>query len=192
MVEVSLKCQCGNVRGIAHNISPRTVTRVVCYCDDCQTFARYLENEGNILDPYGGTDIFQLTPAQIYITQGSEHLRCIRLGPKGLIRWYTACCKTPVGNTLSESVPFVGMVHSFLDNVGDRDKALGPVRFYLHGKFATGAPLQKIHNSVPLTLLARNIPKILLAKLLRQNQPSPFFRVTGEPISEPTIVDKSQ
>ncbi|MBX2799781.1 MAG: hypothetical protein KTR31_19035 [Myxococcales bacterium] len=45
--------------------------------------------------------MFQFTPARITFTEGSEALRCMRLGPKGPLRWYTDCCKTPVANTFA-------------------------------------------------------------------------------------------
>ena len=39
----------------------------------------------------------------------------VRLTPKGLFRWHTTCCNTPVGNTLRPSVPFVGIVAQAFD-----------------------------------------------------------------------------
>ncbi len=66
---------------------------------------------------------------------------CLRLSPKGLMRWY-AGCRTPVGNTASSArVPFVGVPHSFIDR-GDSgrslDDALGPIIGYANARFATG------------------------------------------------------
>ena len=40
--QVSLKCRCGTLRGVATDVSPATGNRVVCHCDDCQAFARFL------------------------------------------------------------------------------------------------------------------------------------------------------
>jgi hypothetical protein len=186
---------------MARDVSPRTGTRVVCYCDDCQTFARYLEKETATLDERGGTDIFQLAPAQIEITSGVEQLRSMRLQPKGLIRWYAGCCKTPIGNTVSGDVPVVGLIHNFIEGESDtlqerlrnRDQKLGPIRFYIHGKFAketsaTGQKGQKIHDGVPPRMLMRVISKLLLAKLRGQGQPSPFFDDRGVPVSMPKIL----
>jgi hypothetical protein len=40
-------------------------------------------------------------------------------GHFGLLRWYAACCKTPIGNTLPNfRASFVGLIHSCLQNAG--------------------------------------------------------------------------
>jgi hypothetical protein len=39
---VTLSCSCGEVRGLVTGVSPNTVNRVVCYCDDCQAFLHHL------------------------------------------------------------------------------------------------------------------------------------------------------
>jgi len=51
------------MRGVASDVSPSTGLRFVCYCKDCQAFARFLER-ADVLDPAGGTDIFQMPPAR--------------------------------------------------------------------------------------------------------------------------------
>ena len=84
------------MRGEALDASPKTGTRVVCYCDDCQAFAKFLERP-DVLDAKGGTDIFQMASWRLRITQGAEELRCMHLVEKGMTRFYTACCRTPVG-----------------------------------------------------------------------------------------------
>jgi Family of unknown function (DUF6151) len=55
-----LRCQCGRVSGVATNVSPSTGFRFVCYCKDCQAFARFLDRP-DVLDPAGGTDILSDT-----------------------------------------------------------------------------------------------------------------------------------
>jgi Family of unknown function (DUF6151) len=62
-----------------------------------------------ILDVHGATDVIQTSPAQLTLTQGQEFLACMRLTEKGLLRWYAACCSTPIGNTLPNyRMSFVG------------------------------------------------------------------------------------
>jgi len=65
------------VRGVARAVSPSAGFRFVCYCKDCQAFARFLERP-DILDAGGGTDIFQLPPGQVTFTAGLDALRCVR------------------------------------------------------------------------------------------------------------------
>ena len=194
VVDVPLKCRCGEVRGIAKNISPDTGNHIVCYCTDCQAFASYLGGEKDILDEFGGTDIFQtMTPSQVVITEGKEQLRCMRLKEKGLYRWYTECCKTPVGNMMSPAMPLIGLVHSFMDDAGVRDKNLGPVIFYAFGKFAIKLPPDdKNDKGFPLGVMMRTIFRMLMARVRGQHKPNPFFDDEGKPVSEPfiNVVDK--
>ena len=104
-----LRCRCGEVRAVVTNPSPRTVNRVICYCDDCQAYAHRL-GRADLLDSHGGTDIVQVAPASLAFVQGQDKIAGLRLSPKGLYRWYARCCNTPVGNTVSPAIPFVGLV----------------------------------------------------------------------------------
>src|SRR5690606_34164535 len=106
-MSVPLCCTCGAVRG---ELDRRAVyARVVCYCRDCRAFARVLARL-DILDDAGGTDIVTMRPAGLRFPQGRDQLACLSLGPKGPLRWYAACCGTPVGNTSrNPAFPYVGV-----------------------------------------------------------------------------------
>ena len=67
VVDLPLRCRCGRVRGVASDVSPSTGFRFVCYCKDCQAFARFLER-ADVLDSAGGTDIFQMPPGRVKLT----------------------------------------------------------------------------------------------------------------------------
>ncbi|MEM8641096.1 MAG: DUF6151 family protein [Cyanobacteria bacterium P01_G01_bin.54] len=190
MNTIELSCQCGQVQGIAKNIDPKAGTRLVCYCDDCQAFAEHLDQGKDVLDPYGGTEIYQLAPAQIEITQGSEQLRSLRLTEKGLVRWYAACCDMPIANTISAAVPFVGLVHSFRVDSPTTEEILGPIKAHVYGQYAKKPlPEDRKKQSSALKYMFKIIPKLLLWKLKGLGQPSPFFGREGEPMSEPTVVN---
>ena len=67
-----LQCSCGTVKGsVAH---PEKAVRAVCYCDDCQAFARFLGKADQILDPMGGTDVIAITPENLTFTAGKAML----------------------------------------------------------------------------------------------------------------------
>src|SRR5206468_7222015 len=100
---------CGQVRGRVKNAGPRTVNRVVCYCDDCQAFLHHL-GRADLLDAHGGSDIVQVAPASLAFHQGTDRIVGLRLAPKGLYRWYASCCNTPVGNAVGPAIPFVGII----------------------------------------------------------------------------------
>ena len=92
-----LRCRCGSIEGYV--AAPRVGARAICYCRDCQTFARFLGNPNEVLNGQGGTDIIATLPGHVHFTRGVDQLRCISLSHKGLLRWYAGCCRTPVGNT---------------------------------------------------------------------------------------------
>jgi hypothetical protein len=128
MAGISLRCHCGRIRGVARAVSPSGGFRFVCYCKDCQAFARFLERS-NILDAAGGTDIFQMPPGHVTFSAGFEALRCLRVSGK-VLRWYADCCHTPIANTAAHPrFPIVALIHSIMDCAADgrsRDALLGP------------------------------------------------------------------
>jgi len=114
MTAIPLKCQCGAVTGEVRNVTPKYGSRLVCHCSSCQAFANHIGAGEPTLDAQGGSDIYQTNPAQITFDTGAEHLKCLRLTPKGTIRWYTGCCQTPIGNTVSVKFPFIGMITTIM------------------------------------------------------------------------------
>ena len=188
-MEISLGCECGKVTGVVKNATSSSSTRLNCYCSDCQAFPRHLGNAETVLDAWGGTDIFQMAQAHVEINSGTDQLRCLRLSEKGLHRWYTACCKTPIGNTLGGRMPFVGIIHAFISHPGERDVLLGSSRGNVWIKDAAeNAPESLGKGGNPYLLLLRSIRKLIIWKLKGLNQPSPFFDKSGKPVSEPEIL----
>ena len=168
------RCRCGEVGGTVADASPKTVNRVGCYCDDCQAFAHWLRR-ADLLDVQGLSDIVQVAPATFAITRGQDRIKGVRLTPKGLYRWYASCCNTPVGNTLTPSVPFVGIFASAFDNGAQRaDTVFGRPTGAIMGKYAIGeAPPGT--TGVRLPLLLRVISKVLGWRVRGKAWPHPFF-----------------
>lgn len=189
--DVPLRCSCGSVRGVLREASESTGNRIVCYCDDCQSFAHFLGRANDVLDAWGGTDIFQTSPARVEITEGREHLACVRLRPKGMRRWYAECCRTPLGNTISGSLPFVGVIASSLD---DPDEARGPVRARVNARFAKGDRSSlDAHDRGPLSLVLRVVGILLGSRLRGDQRRSPFYDPeTLEPIAKPRVLTEDE
>jgi hypothetical protein len=192
-MDIPLRCTCGQVRGTAVDVHPDDGNRIICLCDDCQAYLVHLERE-DLLDAHGGTDLFQMASGKIRITEGMEHVRCLRLSEKGLVRWYAGCCKTPIGNTLATpGLPFVGVVHAFMDHAGHgktRDASLGPVLVAVQSKFAVNGTPANGHPSAPLGYIARTAKLFLRWKLRGQGKGSPFFRAdTGALAVTPEVLD---
>ena len=179
--DAELQCRCGEVRGRVTNASADTVSHVVCYCDDCQAYAHYL-GRADWLDAHGGTDIVQVAPASLSFVRGNERIAGLRLTAKGLYRWYATCCKTPVGNTLSPSIPFVGIAAQAFDAAGQRCEAVfGKPTGAILGRFAVGEPPKGSRDLQP-GLLFRAVRKVVGWRFGGGVWPHPFFdRASGAP-----------
>ena len=191
--DLPLQCRCGAVRGIAHGVSPAIGNHCVCYCDDCQAFAKFLGRARDVLDPNGGSDIFQVSPARLELTAGVERVACVRLTPKGLARWYTSCCNTPIGNTMATpGIPFVGLIRAFVPE--PTGAALGSIRARVHRQFATGDRAAIPPDNQPQwRMLLRVIGLMLGWRLRGDHKRSAFFdAVSGEPLKPPRVLSEAE
>ena len=182
-VDLAFSCRCGTLKGVLHSVSPSSGSHVRCYCRDCQAAAHHL-GFSDELDPHGGTEIFQTIPAKIELTEGVGKLACLRLSPKGLMRWYASCCNTPLFNTLaSPKTAFVGVIaHAFHGNT----HMLGPVTAVAHTKGAINPPEDLKNSGVPGAIwgiVSRNI-----GARLRGNTATPFFDADGNPVVTPNVL----
>jgi Family of unknown function (DUF6151) len=145
----------------ASDVSPSSGWRFVYYCKNCQAFARFLERP-DVLDPAGGTDIFQIPPGRVKLTVDKDAVRCLRLSEKGVLRWYTDCCRTRIGNTaVSPRFPVMAVVHSSMVHGADgrsRDEMLGPPLCRIYDRSALG-PLPPNVPAPSLRVLARRVSK---------------------------------
>jgi hypothetical protein len=183
-------------------VSPSTGLRFLCYCKDCQAFARFLER-ADVLDAAGGTDIVQMPPGRVTLTAGTDALRCLCLGNRGVLRWYAGCCRTPIANTANQpGFPVLGMIHSFTDQVlnhhladgtRSRDEVLGPPLCRIHERSAVG-PLPPTAPPPPTVgVFARRGAKMLGWWLRGLGRPNPFFDDrTNAPRSAPRVLTPSE
>ncbi len=182
-----LQCRCGEVRG--YILSPKPGCRVICYCQDCQAFAHYLNRADELLDTAGGSDVVQTSPRQIVFTQGQGSIACMRLTEQGLLRWYTRCCNTPLGNTPANyKVAFVGLSRACL--VGDDTAvtdAFGSVCLRANGESAKGpVPANSPRMLLGLFYLCR---LLLSGRVLGRYRQTPFFHAdTGLPTVAPKVL----
>ena len=190
MSTIKLACECGKIQGEARDITPNSGNHVVCCCIDCQAFANYLDKGDTVLDECGGTRIYQTSQSQVKIGQGIEHIICLKLTQKGITRWYSACCNTPIGNTLNAKMPFIGLVHSFMQHSPDLAQNLGPVRAYVQTQYAIKTPTYLKHSAkFPLGITLRIVRKILSWKIRKMGQPSVFYDAQGKVAVKPIIVN---
>jgi hypothetical protein len=193
-MDLPIRCGCGALRGVLRSVSPRSRSRVICYCDDCQCFAHFLERADSILDAHGGTDIFQTSPARLELTAGEGQLACMRLTPgSNTVRWYARCCRTPIGNTPADHrVPVVGLIRSCIDVAAtglSADEVLGPVRGRVFRRFAHGVQGQlAAPDGLPALQILRVVRMVVAARLRRDQLRSPFLRPNGELTVAPRVL----
>jgi hypothetical protein len=196
LINLPLRCQCGHVRGMAREVSPSAGLRFVCYCADCQAFARCLDRS-DVLDAAGGTDIFQMAPGRVTLTAGTDAVRCLCFSRK-VIRWYADCCKTPIANTAaSPRFPILALIHSFIDGdsmehlaVGpSRDALLGPPLCRIYERSATGPLPPGAPPPSSFAVFARRGARMLGWWMRGLGRPNPFFdEHTNAPRSAPRIL----
>ena len=179
-----IRCKCGTVSG---QLSGKgTSNRVVCYCTDCRAFSHFLGRPSEVLDAQGGTEIVQVAQPRLTFSQGKEHLAAVRLSEKGLVRWYAACCKTPIGNTLfNPKVPFIGLIHSSLDR-SRMDADFGKSVSKVNTDTATGEPKPK-PNGLFISIL-RFLWIVLSTRISGRHRKSELFNEFGAPIVRPTVL----
>lgn len=188
---LELTCKCGKVHGHINNVQEKSVSRAVCYCDYCRGFLRYLKRE-DVLDEFGGTDVFNISPRSIVIERGEDAIKCVRLSSKGALRFFAGCCNTPLFNTMPNlNLPFIGVnpvcVKELVD-IEKRDAVLGPIRARVFGDKASYRHLSK---SSPLStyLLMARLGVLFSVWLARGDaKKSPVRKANGSPIVAPERV----
>ncbi len=165
-------------------------------CVDCQTFARWLGTEENILDEAGGTDLYQTTPARLRITEGADKIRSARLSPNGPLRFFASCCRTPIANCgSSPGLPFASIFHTFCDHDAagvSRDDALGPVTLRIQAKWATGPAPAGSHDTIGKGTIFGMAAGLLWNRIRGQHRPNPLRNSDGSLPHEPEVLPKDE
>jgi hypothetical protein len=155
--------------------------RLVCYCRDCRAYARHLGDEG-ALDEAGGTELFQTSVACIALDAGLARIACLRMTPRGPLRWYAGCCDSALANTAPVcAIPFGGVIVARLS--GDRD-ALGPVGARVHTGSAEASGKRRPRAHGLGQVLYRFIRTTLAARAAGAHRRHPFFP-DGKPLAAP-------
>jgi len=182
-----LRCACGALTGAVEH--ERFATHGVCYCKDCQAFARFLGREDALLDDRGGCESIQALPKDVTFRQGAQHLACVRLSESGLLRWYAACCNTPIGATPATSkLPFVGLARACLESASPTvASSFGPVRHCTYVGGAIGRPKPEPFGGPGFVVwLIRNRLRARFTGGFRVN---PFFdTATDQPVVPPRVL----
>jgi Family of unknown function (DUF6151) len=193
--DLPLRCRCGHVQALACNVTPSGGLRFICYCGDCQAFARFLDRP-DVLDAAGGTDIFHLPAGRVKFTSGVDALRCVSFSGK-VLRWYASCCRTPIANGAASSrFPVIGLIHSFMAGEASgpsRDQLLGRPICRIHERSATAPLRPDAPPRLSLGIVIRRISKVLGWWMRGLGRPNPFFdEHTNAPVSAPQHIDRRE
>jgi len=186
-----LRCQCGLVQGEVD--ARHSAGRAVCYCRDCQAFARFLAREGEILDRFGGTEIIATVPRRVRFKAGLDNVVCMSLSEKGLLRWYASCCRTPIGNTPRDrKIAYVGLVRQCLTGSEDEmSRWFGPRAIMLNTQSARG----DVRSTPMATFIGvlRIIRNVGGARLNGDYKDNPLFvKDSGTPIKSPRVLTPAE
>lgn len=189
MQDVSVRCRCGSVKGVIRGLSPASSNHVLCPCSGCQAYAQFLGRADDMLDDKGYSNIFQINPANFDITEGLDHVACMRVTPDGPLRWYTSCCNTPLGNSFPRGgVPFLGVLPICTGHKGTSDKVVdmvGPVRAKVNDKARSTAG-DKVRT---FFMILRLFAKLLAWRMRGGPSWKPFFdKNTMKPIRDPLVL----
>lgn len=187
MDTVTFTCRCGETHWQAPAV--KSAARLVCYCKDCQAFANHL-NASHVLDENGGTEITQTSPKSVTFTKGADNIKCLRLSPAGLMRWYAGCCDTPIANTLpNPGVPFIGFL---MANAQGPHEKFGPVLALANTKGARG-PGAPTEDKGLKTVMAMFAKRAAGARLTGAYKDNPFFNFPErQPIVTPHVITKTE
>lgn len=166
--------------------------RAVCYCKDCQAYARFLGAPG-ITDSFGGTEVVASLPRLVHLTGGLEALTCLSLSPRGLLRWYASCCNTPIGNTpRNPRLPYVGLVHTCLEaRSPPLETSFGASRMAVNTRSARGK-VQSTHLRGAVGVLTL-LGSLAGARLTGAYKDNPFFtNGSSTPIRSPRVLSLAE
>ncbi|MFL6716804.1 MAG: DUF6151 family protein [Burkholderiaceae bacterium] len=187
-----IRCRCGKLQ--AEVARPRLGTRAVCYCRDCQAFGHFLGLPPGMLDSMGGTDIVAIAPRYVSFICGVEHLACMSLTERGTLRWYSSCCRTPIGNTHRDlRFSHIGLVHTCLGS-GDASllESFGPVKMRVNRQSAKGHQDATRTTTFALALL-RYLGLLAWSRVSGKYKLNPFFEAgTGMPRVSPTVLSEDE
>lgn len=174
---IELSCTCGEVQG-SLEVHQNESFHVECLCCDCQQFSASIGNS-DMLKSYGGTELLQTYPSYVTITKGENNISALQVAPKGLWRYYTSCCQTPIGNMMNgNKIPFIGIPIYFMrfESETQKDNVLGPTMMKCFGRHAIGKKPDDAHDRFPFSFMPKIIGFMLKGIFFKKYEPSPYRR----------------
>lgn len=175
-------CECGTVSGTLRVGAEGD--HLICHCSDCQDLAHYLGHE-RLLDAQGGTALYQTRCARMRLDTGRDRLACVHLTDKPTLRWYAACCRMPLFNTIATGkLPFITVQLGACDPAA-LGRLLGPPRGHLFTQDGVGDTSHLPKMSM-ITLMRRFVTRAVKDIVSGDRRRAALFDAqTLEPIATP-------
>ena len=181
--DLSFACDCGTVTGTLR-VTAGEGDHVVCHCTDCQNLTHHLDH-AQLLDAHGGTPLYQTRCARMRIDTGREQLACLHLTDAPTLRWYAACCRTPLFNSFKNGkLPFITILTAACDPAR-REQIFGQPRGHLFTQDAIGDASHLPKMGTP-TLMRRFFVRAMKDILSGDRRKAALFDAkTLEPVATP-------
>ena len=129
----------------------------------------------------------------VSFTSGIEHLACLSLTQKGLLRWYAKCCNTPICNTARNwKVPYVGLLSGCLKtDPAAFERSFPQVQMRVNTQSAKQAPPpMRLRTAISL---AGFMPRVMLSSISGAYRQTPFFdQAEGAPVVAVKVLSESE
>jgi hypothetical protein len=175
------------VAGVLHGVGAGAGLRYTCHCDDCQAYAHHL-GRADMLDDRGGTDAFQTNASRLEILRGLDKLASLRVANQPMrpaIRWYAACCATPLFASYDTAKRSFFVLLLANTDRAQCDALLPQTMGVVWRKFALADIGDRKDANLP-AIVWRMMMREINARLTGDWRRTPLFdAATGEPISRP-------
>jgi len=144
-------------------------------------------------DSSGGAEFVAARAEHVAFEDGTEHLACLSLSEKGLLRWYAACCKTPIANTTRDwKFSYVGLIHTCLmADPESFDRSFPKVQMRVNTRSAKQSTPGMLVQTV--TALCGFMPRIIASRLFGTYRQTQFFiSPDGIPSAEVYVLSESE
>ncbi len=180
--DLPFACECGAVSGTLRIGAEGD--HLICHCSDCQHLVDYLGHP-QLLDAHGGTALYQTRCARMRLDTGRDRLACVHLTDKPTLRWYAACCRMPLFNTVATGrLPFITVQLGACDPAA-RDRLLGPPRGHLFTHDGTG-DTSRLPRMSMVTLMRRFFARAIRDIVSGDRRRAALFDpATLEPVATP-------
>ena len=185
------QCKCGALQGLVDQ--PARALRGICYCKDCRAYSHHLGSTAQTHDSQGGAEFVATLAKFVTFSEGTEHLACLSLSSKGLLRWYASCCRTPIANTVRNwKIPYVGLLGSCLiADPASYEVAFPRLQMRVNTGGSEQAPSDLRFGTV--TALAGFMPRVMLSGIDGTYRQTPFFSApAGLPRAHVTVLSEAE